>query len=69
VLCYLAAMALGLVSRMPGVSVVPGRAISLAGSGIWPLQIDGEIVTGGPLSVTLAEEPLSILQPGSARSP
>ncbi len=69
VLCYLAAMALGLVHRMPGVSVVPGRAIALAGGETWPIQADGEIVAGGPLAVTLAETPLLVVQPGAARSP
>jgi diacylglycerol kinase (ATP) len=68
VLFYLAAMALGVVHRMPGVAIVPGRTVSLAGSGIWPLQADGEIVAGRPPAVTLAEKPLLILRPGSARS-
>jgi diacylglycerol kinase (ATP) len=64
VLGYLAAMALGVLHRMPGVSVIPGRTVSLAGGGSWPVQVDGEILAGCPLSAAVAEKPLLILGPG-----
>ncbi|HZU89799.1 MAG TPA: YegS/Rv2252/BmrU family lipid kinase [Stellaceae bacterium] len=68
VLCYLAAMALGVVHRMPRVAVVAGRAASLAGGGEWPAQVDGEILAACPLSIAIADQPLSVLWPEAARS-
>jgi diacylglycerol kinase (ATP) len=75
VLGYLAALALGVLHRMPGVSVLPGRTVSFAADGpwggSWPVQIDGEILAGCPLSAAVAEKPLLILGPGleAARFP
>jgi diacylglycerol kinase (ATP) len=63
VLCYLAAMALGLLPRMPGVSIVPGRTVSLPAPEKWPLHADGEIIAERPASVTIAAKPLLILSP------
>lgn len=68
VLRILAAMALGVLHHVPGVSVIPARRVSFAGGAAWPVQADGEIVAGAALSVTLAERPLLVLAPGPERS-
>ena len=68
VLRILAAMALGVLHHVPGVSVIPARRVSFADGGAWPVQADGEIVAGAALSVTIAERPLLVLAAGPARS-
>jgi diacylglycerol kinase family enzyme len=69
VLGYLMALGRGALHRLPGISVVPGRVVSLVDGGPWPLQADGEIVAAGPSAVTIAEQPLLILQPGPRSEP
>jgi diacylglycerol kinase (ATP) len=68
VLRILAAMALGVLHHVPGVSVIPARRVSFAGGAAWPVQADGEIVAGAALSVTVAERPLLVLAPGPERT-
>ncbi|HJU15165.1 MAG TPA: diacylglycerol kinase family protein [Stellaceae bacterium] len=63
VLRYLAALGLGLLHRVKGVSIVPARAVSLADGGSWPMHVDGEILSRSALSIGLAEAPLLILRP------
>lgn len=66
VLRYLAAMALGRAYRASGVRVIPARRITLAEDGPWPVQADGELLAGSPLSVAVADAPLLILGPEPA---
>lgn len=68
VLCQLAAIALGGLHHVPGLSVIPARTVSLPGYGMGPVQADGEIVEAA-LSITIAERPLLILAPEPERSP
>ncbi|MGH7037730.1 MAG: diacylglycerol/lipid kinase family protein [Stellaceae bacterium] len=69
VLRVLAALALGIAHRAPGVRVIPARTVSLTADGEWPVQADGEIVAGGALSATIAEQPLLVLAAGPPASP
>jgi diacylglycerol kinase (ATP) len=68
VLRILAALALGVLHRVPGLSVIPARKVWFAGGAAWPVQADGEIVAGAALSITVAKRPLLVLAAGSARS-
>jgi diacylglycerol kinase (ATP) len=66
VLRYLAAMALGRAYRASGVRVIPARMITLAEDGPWPVQADGELLAGSPLSVAIADAPLLVIGPEPA---
>lgn len=65
VLRYLAAMGLGLVSRLGDVRVVPGRVVVIEspGGGDEPVQADGDIVARLPVRVTMAAEETRVFVP------
>jgi diacylglycerol kinase family enzyme len=54
-------MALGIVDRLPDVSVVAARAVTIAGEGPVPIELDGELAGYLPVTVTTAAAPLLLV--------
>jgi diacylglycerol kinase (ATP) len=66
---YLAAMALGILHRLPDVPIVTARRLAVApgsrdSGGPFVVEIDGEIGGRLPLAIEIAENPLHLVQPG-----
>jgi diacylglycerol kinase (ATP) len=64
---YLAAMALGIVHRLPDVAILTAHALSVDGDEPGLVQLDGEIAAQLPLAVEVAASPLLLVQPPRAR--
>lgn len=58
-----AALPLGLIPRLPGVSIQPARHITLAASARVPVQADGDAAGALPVEITDAPAPLRMLVP------
>jgi diacylglycerol kinase (ATP) len=68
VLRYLGAMMLGALHRLPDVSVITARRVSIsegesAATGLDAVETDGEIHGRLPLVIEIAERPLLLVQP------
>jgi diacylglycerol kinase (ATP) len=69
---YLAALTLGVLHRLPDVSVVTARRVLVAAfdsdeSGISVVETDGEVGGRLPLVIEIAEKPVLLVQPMPAR--
>ena len=52
----------GLVHRMPGVRLLPGRHVRVSGAGV-PVQVDGDAIAVGGFEVCVATRPLAVVTP------
>jgi diacylglycerol kinase (ATP) len=63
ILRHLAALPLGLSSRLRGVTTLRVRSVRVAGDESLPVQADGEIVGRLPVAIGIAEQPLWLIRP------
>lgn len=59
---YLAAMALGLLHRLPDVAIVPGCTVRVESGEPDPVQADGEIAGRLPVTIARADAPLPLIR-------
>lgn len=57
------ALMLGRLGRLPEVSILPAREVTIEGADGAPLQGDGDILAHLPCTITVAEETLELLAP------
>jgi diacylglycerol kinase family enzyme len=66
VLRHYAAMLLGRLPRAAGVTIHSARALTIAGAEAAPVQADGDVAARLPVTFTIAERPIPLVQPGRA---
>jgi diacylglycerol kinase family enzyme len=73
ILRYLAAMTLGILHRLPDVTILSARRVSIATGAPEPVgsvvEIDGEIGGALPLVIEIAGRPLLLVQPLGCTAP
>lgn len=62
-LCYLAALTLGFLHRLPGVTTVAAHEARFTGPAGAPVQIDGDILARQPATLRIAEQPILLIHP------
>jgi diacylglycerol kinase (ATP) len=65
VLRYATALLLGRIPRLDGVTILRARAVMVTSDRAVPVQADGEIAGQLPLTIEIADQPVSLIQPGA----
>lgn len=65
VLRYAAALFLGRIPRLNGVAILRARAVTVTSNRTVPVQADGEIAGQLPVTIEIADQPISLIQPGA----